>query len=57
MTHQVEVNGMARERDVVDLLLEQHGRIETLFDQVAVARVDEKRELFLVSAPARRSRP
>lgn len=38
MTHQVEVNGMARERDVVDLLLEQHGRIETLFDQVAVAR-------------------
>jgi hemerythrin superfamily protein len=37
---------MAAEQDVVDLLLEQHNQIKTLFGQVAVAHGDKKRELF-----------
>jgi hemerythrin superfamily protein len=42
----MEANRMAQEQDVVDLLLEQHRRIRTLFDQVAVAQGKQKRELF-----------
>lgn len=35
-----------RERDVVDLLLEQHDQIKSLFSQVAAAQGAQKRELF-----------
>jgi hypothetical protein len=37
---------MAQEQDVVDLLLEQHNQIRTLFDQVSVAQGKDKRLLF-----------
>jgi hypothetical protein len=37
---------MAAEQDVVDLLIEQHNQIKTLFGQVAAAHGDQKRELF-----------
>jgi hemerythrin superfamily protein len=35
-----------REQDVVDLLLEQHNQIKSLFSQVAAAQGAQKRELF-----------
>jgi hemerythrin superfamily protein len=35
-----------RQQDVVDLLLEQHDQIESLFSQVAAAEGRQKRELF-----------
>jgi hemerythrin superfamily protein len=36
----------AQEQDVVDLLLEQHDEIKSLFSQVETAQGDVKRELF-----------
>ncbi len=35
-----------QQKDVVDVLLEQHNEIKTLFNQVANARGEHKRELF-----------
>jgi hemerythrin superfamily protein len=36
----------AQEQNVVDLLLDQHNQIKSLFDQVAMAQGTRKRELF-----------
>jgi hemerythrin superfamily protein len=37
---------MTQKQDVVDMLLEQHGRIKSLFSQVTAAQGEEKRERF-----------